>query len=118
MRLIAFAAAALCLSSAAWAGQSAASAPATAGTTAATTTAAITASADKVYPPLPTLAMLPPSTGDDDELPAPRSTSRNKKKTQKHDCHCAMPTPRLVVSDASRTYLKDIEQQLDSALAQ
>jgi hypothetical protein len=29
-----------------------------------------------------------------------------------------MPTPRLVVSDASRTYLKDIERQLDSALAQ
>jgi hypothetical protein len=115
MRLIAFAAASLCLSSAAWAGQPAASAPATA---AATATAATTASADKVYPPLPTLAMLPPSTGDDDDLPAPRSTSHNKKKTHQQDCRCAMPTPRLVVSDASRTYLKDIERQLDSALAQ
>ena len=112
MRLIAFAAASLCLSSAAWAGQPAASAPATAAAT------ATTASADKVYPPLPTLAMLPPSTGDDDDLPAPRSTSHNKKKTHQHDCRCAMPTPRLVVSDASRTYLKDIERQLDSALAQ
>ncbi|MEX3815684.1 hypothetical protein AB3X96_36540 [Paraburkholderia sp. BR13439] len=112
MRLIAFAAASLCLSSAAWAGQPAASAPATAAPP------ATLASADKVYPPLPTLAMLPPSTGDDDDLPAPRSTSRNKKKTQKRDCHCAMPTPRLVVSDESRAYLKDIEQQLDSALAQ
>jgi hypothetical protein len=115
MRLIAFAAASLCLSSAAWAGQSAASAPSAA---AATVSAATTASADKVYPPLPTLAMLPPSTGDDDDLPAPRSTSHNKKKTHQHDCRCAMPTPRLVVSDASRTYLKDIERQLDSALAQ
>jgi hypothetical protein len=115
MRLIAFAAASLCLSSAAWAGQSAASAPAA---VAATASAVTTASADKVYPPLPTLAMLPPSTGDDDDLPAPRSTSHNKKKTRQHDCRCAMPTPRLVVSDASRTYLKDIEQQLDSALAQ
>jgi hypothetical protein len=114
MRLIAFAAASLCLSSAAWAGQSAASAPAAA---AAGASAATTASADKVYPPLPTLAMLPPSTGDDD-LPAPRSTSHNKKKTHQHDCRCVMPTPRLVVSDASRTYLKDIERQLDSALAQ
>ncbi|NUY04778.1 hypothetical protein [Paraburkholderia youngii] len=112
MRLIAFAAASLCLSSAAWAGQPAASAPATAAPP------ATLASADKVYPPLPTLALLPPSTGDDDDLPAPRSTSRNKKKTQKRDCHCAMPTPRLVVSDESRAYLKDIEQQLDSALAQ
>ncbi|MGF6654830.1 hypothetical protein OKW34_005419 [Paraburkholderia youngii] len=112
MRLIAFAAASLCLSSAAWAGQPAASAPATAAPP------ATLASADKVYPPLPTLAMLPPSTGDDDDLPAPRSSSRNKKKTQKRDCHCAMPTPRLVVSDESRAYLKDIERQLDSALAQ
>ncbi|MGF6805270.1 hypothetical protein OKW30_000396 [Paraburkholderia sp. Clong3] len=112
MRLIAFAAASLCLSSATWAGQPAASAPATAAST------ATTASADKVYPPLPTLAMLPPSTGDDDDLPAPRSTSHNKKKTHQHDCRCAMPTPRLVVSDASRTYLTDIERQLDSALAQ
>ncbi|MEX3898355.1 hypothetical protein FSB08_04165 [Paraburkholderia sp. JPY432] len=112
MRLIAFAAASLCLSSAAWAGQPAASAPATAAPP------ATLASADKVYPPLPTLAMLPPSTGDDDDLPAPRSSSRNKKKTQKRDCHCAMPTPRLVVSDESRAYLKDVERQLDSALAQ
>ncbi|MBB5403842.1 hypothetical protein [Paraburkholderia youngii] len=112
MRLLAFAAASLCLSSAAWAGQPAASAPATAAPP------ATLASADKVYPPLPTLAMLPPSTGDDDDLPAPRSSSRNKKKTQKRDCHCAMPTPRLVVSDESRAYLKDIERQLDSALAQ
>ncbi|MEX3635071.1 hypothetical protein [Paraburkholderia sp. BR14320] len=111
MRLIAFAAASLCLSSAAWAGQPAAGAPAAAAP-------ATLASADKVYPPLPTLAMLPPSTGDDDDLPAPRSSSRNKKKTQKRDCHCAMPTPRLVVSDESRAYLKDIERQLDSALAQ
>ncbi|MEW9584351.1 hypothetical protein [Paraburkholderia sp. DGU8] len=115
MRLIVFAAASLCLSSAAWAAQPAASAPATA---AATATIATTASADKVYPPLPTLTMLPPSTGDDDDLPAPRSTSHNKKKTHQHDCRCAMPTPRLVVSDASRTYLRDIERQLDSALAQ
>jgi hypothetical protein len=112
MRLIAFALASLCLSSAAWAGQSAASAPATAAAT------VTTASADKVYPPLPTLAMLPPATSDDDDLPSPRSTSHGKKKTRQHDCRCAMPTPRLVVSEESRAYLKDIERQLDSALAQ
>ncbi|QBR01839.1 hypothetical protein [Paraburkholderia pallida] len=72
--------------------------------------------ASRVYPPLPTLAMLPPSNGDDDEPPASHSASR-KKKARQHDCHCAMPTPRLVVSDASRVYLKDIERQLDVALA-
>jgi hypothetical protein len=102
--------------SGAWAGQPVASAPA-AATTAGNGTAT-NAAADKVYPPLPSLAMLPPASGDDDDLPAPHSASR-KKKTRQHDCHCtAMPTPRLVVSDASRAYLKDIERQLDSALAQ
>ena len=119
MRPIVFAASALCFCSAAWAGQPAASAPAAGGTTGVATTvaAAATPAADKVYPPLPTLAMLPPSTGDDDELPAQHASS-HKKKPRQRDCHCAMPTPRLVVSDNSRAYLKDIEQQLDSALAQ
>ena len=119
MRPIVFAASALCFCSAAWAGQPAASAPATGAATGVATTvaAAATPAADKVYPPLPTLAMLPPATGDDDELPAQHSSS-HKKKLRQRDCHCAMPTPRLVVSDTSRAYLKDIEQQLDSALAQ
>ncbi|SDE33291.1 hypothetical protein [Paraburkholderia lycopersici] len=116
MRLIVFAGAALLSSSAVWAAQPAASAPANAANATAAA-ATITPAADKVYPPLPTLAMLPPSSGDDDELPAPRSSS-HKKKTRQHDCRCAMPTPRLVVSDASRAYLRDIERQLDSALAQ
>ncbi|MBV8261241.1 MAG: hypothetical protein JO239_09865 [Paraburkholderia sp.] len=107
-------AAALGFCSAAWAGQPVASAPATATVVA----AAATPAADKVYPPLPSLAMLPPATGDDDDVPAPHSSSHNKKKTRQRDCHCAMPTPRLVVSDTSRAYLKDIEQKLDSALAQ
>ncbi|HEY4801142.1 MAG TPA: hypothetical protein VIH96_00835 [Paraburkholderia sp.] len=115
MRPIVFAAA-LGFCGAAWAGQPAASAPATGVAT--VVAAAATPASDKVYPPLPTLAMLPPATGDDDELPAPHSSSHNKKKVRQRDCHCAMPTPRLVVSDTSRAYLKDIEQQLDSALAQ
>ncbi|MEM5310510.1 hypothetical protein [Paraburkholderia sp. JHI869] len=115
MRPIVFAAA-LCLSSAAWAGQPAASAPAAGG---ATTVAAVAVpAADKVYPPLPSLAMLPPTAGDDDELPAAPRSSSHKKKLRQRDCHCAMPAPRLVVSETSRAYLKDIEQQLDSALAQ
>ncbi|QGZ58504.1 hypothetical protein [Paraburkholderia acidiphila] len=116
MRPIVCAAAALCFCSVAWAGQPATGTSATGAAT--TVAAAATPAADKVYPPLPTLAMLPPSSGDDDEVPAPHSSSHNKKKVRQRDCHCAMPTPRLVVSDTSRAYLKDIEQQLDSALAQ
>ena len=108
MRLIACAAAALLFCSAASAAEPAAGAPAT---------VAAAPSADKVYPPLPSLAMLPPATDDDDDLPAPHSAS-HKKKGRQRDCRCAMPTPRLVVSEASRAYLKDIERQLDSALAQ
>ena len=118
MRPIALAAAALFLCNAAWAGQPAASASPTAGPTASPTVVAA-AAADKVYPPLPTLAMLPPASGDDDEAPAPHTASHKKKeKARQRDCHCAMPAPRLVVSDTSRAYLKDIEQRLDSALAQ
>ncbi|WP_028233160.1 hypothetical protein [Paraburkholderia mimosarum] len=119
MRQIALAAAVLFLCNAAWAGQPAASGNPTAGPTVSpTVVAAAAAAADKVYPPLPTLAMLPPASGDDDEAPAPHSASSHKKKARQRDCHCAMPAPRLVVSDTSRAYLKDIEQRLDSALAQ
>ncbi|MFD1556960.1 hypothetical protein ACFSHT_15255 [Paraburkholderia silviterrae] len=96
----------LLVSCSAWAGQPGAVAVALASDT----------DVSRVYPPLPTLAMLPPSTGDDDALPASHSVSR-KRKARQHDCHCAMPSPRLVVSDASRVYLKDIERQLDVALA-
>ncbi len=113
MRMIASALGAMLLSTAAWAGQpdaSGASLQASAGFSA-------SPSSDKVYPPLPTLAMLPPAaSSDDDDLPAPRTSSRKKKQRQ-HDVRPVGPTARLVVSDSSRTYLKDIEHQLDVALA-
>ncbi|QGZ65350.1 hypothetical protein [Paraburkholderia acidisoli] len=84
-----------------------------------TATLAYTASpaADKVYPPLPSLAMLPPTAGDEDTLPAPHAGARKKKVKAHLDCRCSAPAPRLVVSDASRAYLKDIEKQIDVALA-
>lgn len=75
----------------------------------------------KVYPPLPTLAMLPPATSDDDEPPPPAKSSGKKGKKQRHvvaDCRCNGPEPRLVVSEESRTYLKDVEHRIDTALAQ
>jgi hypothetical protein len=79
------------------------------------------ASAGQVYPPLPTLAMLPPASGDDDDddtTPSSKHNARhNKKKAHRPDCHCSTPSPHLVVSDESRTYLQDIEHQLDVALA-
>ncbi|POR52067.1 hypothetical protein B0G62_10535 [Paraburkholderia eburnea] len=114
MRMIAFAGAAwlLCATAtAAWAGQDAAGA----GLQASTGFSASPAT-DKVYPPLPTLAMLPPTDSEDDDGPAPRPSS-HKKKLRQHDSRPVGPTARLVVSDASRSYLKDIEHQLDVALA-
>ncbi|MBN3808221.1 hypothetical protein [Paraburkholderia sp. Ac-20347] len=79
--------------------------------------AAPSASPSAVYPPLPSLAMLPPSNNDDEESPAPTHSARKKKASRVRDCHCTMPAPRLVVSDTSRAYLKDVERQLDVALA-
>jgi hypothetical protein len=73
------------------------------------------AAADKVYPPLPTLAMLPPATDDDDEPPVKPSVK--KKKMRAPSQKWTQPTARLVVSDESHAYLGDIEKQLDLALA-
>jgi hypothetical protein len=77
--------------------------------------AATPAAADKVYPPLPSLAMLPPATDDDDEPPA--RPSARKKKARAQSQKWALPAARLVVSDASHAYLGNIEKQLDLALA-
>lgn len=86
------------------------------------------ASADKVYPPLPTLTMLPPSAGDDAEPLSRSAPAARKRKTRHADCgkcggggssgaSSSGPVARLVVSDASRAYLKNIEHQLDVALS-
>lgn len=104
------------LATSALAAEQAATAPQAGGP--ATATAAATpapAPADKVFPPLPSLAMLPPATDDDDE--APPKPGVRKKKSRVQDRKSSVPTARLVVSDASRTYLKGIEKQLDLALA-
>jgi hypothetical protein len=78
--------------------------------------AATSAAADKVYPPLPSLAMLPPSSGDDDEPVVARATTK-KRKSRVPDLRPATPVARLVVSDTSRAYLKTIDRQIDLALA-
>ncbi|WP_174426870.1 hypothetical protein [Cupriavidus basilensis] len=76
--------------------------------------------ADKVYPPLPTLAMLPPASGSD-ELSAPRvgHTARARiKALPAQERKSLAPVVRLVVSDSSRAYLDTIGRQLDQALQQ
>jgi hypothetical protein len=73
------------------------------------------AAADKVYPPLPTLSMLPPATDDDEEPPA--KPSARKKKVRAQDRKWVPPAAHLVVSDTSHAYLGNIEKQLDLALA-
>jgi len=72
------------------------------------------AASDKVYPPLPTLAMLPPATDDDDDTTPHPATKKKKWHVQDHKS--IGPMPHLVVSDASHAYLGDIERKLDLAL--
>lgn len=79
-----------------------------------TSSTSSSAAPDKVYPPLPSLSMLPPTTDSDDD-PPPRKTS-SKKKGASVKVKNEMPTPRLVVSDASRSYLNSVEQDIDRAM--
>jgi hypothetical protein len=76
--------------------------------------ASVSAAPDKVYPPLPTLTMIPPAAEDDEDA-APRPTA-HKKKVRVAEHRLATPPARLVVSDASRAYLGGIERQIDLAL--
>jgi hypothetical protein len=76
--------------------------------------ASVSAAPDKVYPPLPTLAMIPPATEDDEDT-APKPTV-HKKKVRAPERRLTAPPARLVVSDASRAYLGGIEKQIDLAL--
>jgi hypothetical protein len=90
--------------------QSAAAIPAT----------AIPAAADKVYPPLPSLAMLPPQSATDDDLPVKPASHRKKwhaaSQAQEHRI-APGPVVKIVVSDASHTYLDSVQRQIDLALA-
>jgi len=78
---------------------------------------ATAAAPDRVYPPLPSLAMLPPGGGAEME-PAPVARARGgKRKVAATQWRKATePVPRMVVSEASHTYLAGIERQLEVAL--
>lgn len=78
---------------------------------------AAAAAADKVYPPLPSLAMLPPGGGSEVEpAPAVRTRGGKHKAAFVQVRKAAEPVPRMVVSDASHTYLVGVERQLEAAL--
>ncbi|CAB3807140.1 hypothetical protein [Paraburkholderia caffeinilytica] len=81
--------------------------------------ATVPAAADKVYPPLPSLAMLPPPSGADDDLPLKPATHRKKSRApaqlQEHKGP-STPVVRTVVSDASHAYLDAVQRQIDQAL--
>ncbi|WP_420992017.1 hypothetical protein ACKI2N_027580 [Cupriavidus sp. 30B13] len=75
---------------------------------------------DKVYPPLPSLAMLPPAS-DNEELAAPRAgrVARARiKAAAAPERKSAAPVAHLVVSEASRAYLDTVGRELDQALLQ
>lgn len=82
--------------------------------------AAFPAAADKVYPPLPSLAMLPPQGAGDDDLPLKPVTHRKKQhvaaQVQERRSPPA-PVVRIVVSDASHAYLDSVQRQIEQALA-
>ncbi len=90
--------------------------------------AAVTVAApDKVYPPLPSLSMLPPSAAEaaDDGTEAVPSSARARSGKRQATASVpvalvrkqpGVPVPRLVVSEATRAYLAGVEQQLDRAL--
>ncbi|SFQ14277.1 hypothetical protein [Ralstonia sp. NFACC01] len=78
---------------------------------------ATAAAPDRVYPPLPSLAMLPPGGGAETEaVPAVHTRGGKRKVVTPQWRKATEPVPRMVVSEASHTYLAGIERQLEAAL--
>jgi hypothetical protein len=74
------------------------------------------AAADKVYPPLPSLALLPPDSDDGEPRLLP-GASRKKHGRAFVRVQQAAPAVKMIVTDSSRAYLQDIDAQLSAALA-
>ncbi|ASL45961.1 hypothetical protein bAD24_III01095 [Burkholderia sp. AD24] len=82
--------------------------------------AAFPPAADKVYPPLPSLAMLPPPSATDDDAAPLKPALHHKKsrvpaQTQERRMPPA-PVVRLIVSDASHAYLDGVQRQIELAM--
>lgn len=76
---------------------------------------------NQLFPPLPSLASLPPSVGEQLEEPSATATAspshRHGKKTHRPAPRKVAETSvRMVVSDASQAYLTEAEHKLDDAL--
>jgi hypothetical protein len=73
----------------------------------------------QLFPPLPSLASLPPSAAEQVEEVAPAANGRRTgKKGRKAAWHktVAEPTVRMVVSDESQAYLTQVDRKLDELL--
>jgi len=73
----------------------------------------------QLFPPLPSLASLPPSAAEQVEEVAPAANGRRTgKKGRKTVWRKAVvePTVRMVVSDESQAYLTQVDRKLDELL--
>jgi hypothetical protein len=82
--------------------------------------AVASAEPDKLLPPLPPLASLPPSAAQEveDDAAPPRDSRRTKKTAHAHARAGKVVETRIrmVVSDESRAYLASVSSKLDAVL--
>ena len=74
---------------------------------------------NQLFPPLPSLASLPPSAAEQiEEAPAVGSAHRSAKRGRRAAPHrsVAETSVRMVVSDESQAYLTEVDRKLDDAL--
>ena len=75
---------------------------------------------NQLFPPLPSLASLPPSAAEQiEDAPAVSGGHRSGKgKSRRAPLHRAMAetSVRMVVSDESQAYLTEVDRKLDEAL--
>lgn len=78
------------------------------------------AAPNQLFPPLPSLASLPPSTAEQiEDAPAVSSPHRSGKgKSRRAPLHraAAETSVRVIVSDESQAYLTEVDRKLDEAL--
>jgi hypothetical protein len=73
----------------------------------------------QLFPPLPSLASLPPSSAEQLEEATPvRNARRPGKKVRRTVWrrNIVEPTVRVIVSDESQAYLTEVDHKLDDAL--
>ena len=84
-----------------------------------TKAAAEAAGPNELFPPLPSLASLPPSSAqqlEEDAAPVTRARRSGKKTRRAAPRKAVEATVRVIVSDESQAYLAAVERTLDNAL--